>query len=45
MKADIEFSCGACFVDDNLLISFSFQDNAAFILKMSKNLLNEILGI
>jgi hypothetical protein len=45
MKADIEFSCGACFVDDNLLISFSFQDNAAFILKMPKMLLNEILGI
>jgi hypothetical protein len=45
MKADIEFSCGACFVDDNLLISFSFQDNVAFILKMPKILLNEILGI
>jgi len=45
MKADIEFSCGACFVDDDLLISFSFQDNAAFILKMSKTLLNEMLGI
>jgi hypothetical protein len=45
MKADIEFSCGACFVDDNLLISFSFQDNAAFILNMPKTLLNEMLEI
>jgi hypothetical protein len=45
MKADIEFSCGACFVDDNLLISFSFQDNAAFVLSMPKTLLNKILEI
>jgi len=45
MKADIEFSCGACFVGNDLLISFSFQDNAAFVLRMPKPLLKEILGI
>jgi hypothetical protein len=45
MKADIEFSCGAAFVGDDLLISFSFQDNAAFILKMPKTMLKEILGV
>jgi hypothetical protein len=45
MKAEIEFSCGATFVNGNLLISFSFQDNAAYILKMPETLLKEILGI
>jgi hypothetical protein len=45
MKADIEFCCGACFVDENLLISFSFQDNAGFITTVPKKLLKELLGI
>jgi hypothetical protein len=45
MKADIEFCCGACFIGDDLLISFGFQDNAAFIVKLPKTLLNQILGI
>jgi hypothetical protein len=45
MKADIEFCCGACFVNGNLLISFSFQDNAGFIVTVPQKLLKDILGI
>lgn len=43
MTADIEFCCGAAFYKDNLLLSFGFQDNAAFILKMPTKLLDEFL--
>jgi len=45
MKADIEFCCGATFYDNSLLLSFGFQDNCAFILKMPLNLLNDILEL
>lgn len=45
MKADIEFCCGATFYKDDLLLSFGFQDNCAFILRMPKTLLPEILGL
>lgn len=43
MGADIEFCCGATFYKDNLLLSFGYQDNAAFILKMPKKFLDEFL--
>ena len=43
MGGNIEFCCGAAFHEDSLLITFSFQDNAAFILKMPVELLMEIL--
>jgi len=45
MNADIEFCCGAAFVGDDLLLSFGFQDNAAFILRMPKTVLREYLGV
>lgn len=44
MEADIEFCCGAAWFKDDLLLSFGFQDNCAFILKMPKKLLDEFLG-
>lgn len=43
MNADIEFCCGAAFYKDDLLLSFGYQDNAAFILKMPKKTLDEFL--
>ena len=45
MNADIEFCCGATFYKDDLLLSFGFQDNCAFILKMPKTILKEFLGV
>lgn len=44
MAADVEFCCGAAFYKDNLLLSFGFQDNAAFILKMPRSMLDEFLS-
>ena len=41
----IEFSCGICLYQDNILITFAFQDNAAFILGMSQQILRELLGV
>jgi FkbM family methyltransferase len=43
LQADIEFCCGVAWWEDNLLISFGFQDNAAFILKMPKTQLDQLL--
>jgi len=43
LGADIEFCCGAAWVKDQLLISFGFQDNAAFILKMPKSHLDQLI--
>lgn len=45
MNADIEFCCGATFYKDDLLLSFGYQDNCAFILKMPKEILKDFLGI
>jgi predicted GH43/DUF377 family glycosyl hydrolase len=45
MNADIEFCCGAAFFQDDLLLSFGYQDNCAFILKMPKTVLTEYLGV
>tara|TARA_R110002020_G_scaffold64107_1_gene170459 strand:- start:164 stop:955 length:792 start_codon:yes stop_codon:yes gene_type:complete len=42
MDALIEFNCGLAEVGDDLLITFGFQDNAAYILKMPKIILEKI---
>ncbi len=44
MTGMIEFSCGMCFYKNDLLIPFGFQDNAAYLLKIPKNLFNKIIG-
>lgn len=44
MEAEIEFCCGATFYKDDLLVSFGFQDNSAYILKIPKLVLEEILS-
>jgi hypothetical protein len=33
MDAKIEFACGLAQKNDNILITFGFQDNAAFVLE------------
>ena len=43
LRADVEFCCGAAWWNGNLLLSFGFQDNAAFILSMPKAKLDELL--
>lgn len=43
MNADIEFCCGAAFVGDDLLLSFGYQDNCAFVLRMPQRILDEFL--
>lgn len=45
MEGDIEFCCGLSFLNDEFLISFGFQDNAAFILKFHQSLIFELLNV
>jgi len=42
MDADIEFAVGMTFVNSDLIISFGFQDNAAFVLKVPRNVISEM---
>jgi hypothetical protein len=43
MKGEIEFVAGMAVVGDDVLISFGFQDNAAYILKMPEVILQRML--
>lgn len=43
MDAKIEFSCGLARYQDDYLITFGLQDNAAYILKLSKKVLEEFI--
>lgn len=43
LDGQIEFCCGAAVVNDNLAISFGFQDNAAFILEVPKDVVNKMV--
>ena len=45
MDGEIEFCCGMTIYEDNLLITFGFQDNAAFILKGSLKTFQDFIGI
>ena len=42
MDGQIEFCCGLAEQGDNLLLSFGFVDNAAYILKMPKSVLDDL---
>ena len=44
MGAKIEFSCGMAKYKDDYLITFGFQDNAAFVLKISENALENFIN-
>ena len=43
LDGQIEFVCGAAVVDKNLLVTFGFQDNAAFALEMPKKMVDEMV--
>lgn len=45
MDGEIEFSCGIAFHEADMLLTFGFQDNAAYILRVPNNMINEILGL
>jgi len=44
MDGEIEFCCGMALYNKDLLISFGFQDNAAYVLKVPEKIIDEILG-
>lgn len=44
MSAQIEFSCGMAFHNKDLLITFGFQDNAAYVLRIPNNIINKIIN-
>ena len=43
MTGEIEFCCGAAIYNDDLLISFGFQDNAAYLMKIPGNSIESII--
>lgn len=43
MGADIEFCCGAGWQGQDLLVTFGYQDNAAFLLKIPRDLLDQLV--
>ena len=43
MAAKVEFSCGMCAKDNDFIISFGYQDNAAFLLKVSQDFVMDML--
>ncbi|MCP4484362.1 MAG: hypothetical protein GY823_07380 [Flavobacteriaceae bacterium] len=42
MAAKIEFACGLALKDDNFIITYGYQDNAAYALKMPTKLLDKL---
>ena len=43
LDGEVEFCCGLTFHNDSMLISFAFQDNAAFILKVPQSQINKVI--
>lgn len=43
LDGQIEFVCGAAIVNENLLVTFGFQDNAAFALEMPKEMVDKMV--
>jgi hypothetical protein len=43
INAEIEFAVGMCESNNDLLITFGFQDNAAYLLRVSKKLVDEFV--
>jgi predicted GH43/DUF377 family glycosyl hydrolase len=43
MTGEVEFSCGMTLYNEDLLISFGFQDNAAYILSIPKEIIDDII--
>jgi len=45
MDGEIEFSCGMAFYKKDLLLTFGFQDNVAYTLKVPEKMINELFGL
>jgi hypothetical protein len=45
MGAKIEFACGLADAGNDLLITFGFQDNASYVLKVSKKTVKDIMHV
>ena len=45
LNGEIEFCCGLAVYGSDVLITFGFQDNAAYLLKMTKKSFNDYTGI
>ena len=43
LEGQIEFVCGAAVVNDNLIVTFGFQDNSAFVLEMPKTMVDNMI--
>ena len=45
LNGEIEFSCGMGVFNKDILLTFGFQDNAAYLLKIPGKLFNEFIGV
>ena len=45
MDGKIEFACGMCEYNEKIIITFGFQDNAAYLLEVNKKTIDDILKI
>lgn len=43
MEAEIEFAVGMCEYDENYLITFGFQDNAAYLLRVNRDFVTNFI--
>ena len=43
MNGHTEFACGMCHYNDKILITFGFQDNAAYILEVNPKSIEDLL--
>jgi hypothetical protein len=43
MGAKIEFAVGLCEYKDDFLITFGYQDNAAYLLRVNRQLVNDFI--
>jgi predicted GH43/DUF377 family glycosyl hydrolase len=44
MTGRIEFVCGAAVIENDLIITYGFHDNAAFALKIPENVVEELIN-
>jgi predicted GH43/DUF377 family glycosyl hydrolase len=45
MNGHTEFSCGMCHYEGRMIITFGFQDNAAYILEVPYNVIDKLIGV
>ena len=43
LDGQIEFVCGAASLGDKVIVTFGFQDNAAFVLEIPKELMDKMV--